>query len=52
MVVTPLFFVVIYYWMIGLANTAGQFFFCYLVIVLASLCGNSMGMFLGSIVND
>lgn len=52
MVISPLLSVVIFYWMIGLANTVSQFFFFYLVTVVVSLCGNSLGMFLGSLVND
>jgi len=43
---------VIFYWMCGLANTAGQFFIFYLIFFLVSFAGNSMGLLLGSAISD
>lgn len=44
--------ILIMYWMIGLTSTASGFFLFYLTFILVHVCGNSLGMFLGSIVND
>lgn len=38
--------------MIGLESTVSGFFLFYLSFILVHLCGNSLGMFMGSIVND
>ena len=43
---------VILYWMIGLSNTAGQFFTFYLIFFLVSFAGNSLGLLLGCAVKD
>jgi ABC-type multidrug transport system permease subunit len=48
----PLINVSIYYFMIGLAPTAQQFFLHYLISVLMGLNGSSLGLFLGSVVLD
>lgn len=45
-------FLLINYWMIGLGNTAEQFFTMYLIILLMSFTATSVGMFAGSIVSD
>lgn len=42
----------VFYWMIGLGGTAGQFFIFYLVFFLVSFAGNSMGLLLGSAISD
>lgn len=52
LILMPLLTITIFYWMIGLANTADQFFSFYFINLLVSLCGNSLGMLLGSVVND
>jgi ATP-binding cassette, subfamily G (WHITE), eye pigment precursor transporter len=52
LIAMPMLFVLIFYWMIGLASTPEQFFLFYFVIFLVSLCGNSLGLLLGSIVTD
>jgi ATP-binding cassette subfamily G (WHITE) protein 2 len=43
---------VILYWMVGLYNTAGQFFIFYFIFFLISFAGNSLGLLLGSAVSD
>lgn len=43
---------VIVYWMAGLNATAEQFFTFYLIIVLLSFNGGSLGYLVGSIVED
>lgn len=42
----------IMYWMVGLVNTAGQFFIFYFIFFLISFAGNSIGLFLGCAVSD
>ena len=48
----PLIYSLILYWMIGLTSTAGQFFTFYLTSALISLCGNSLGLFMGSLSSN
>jgi ABC-type multidrug transport system permease subunit len=43
---------VIYYFMIGLAPTGGQFFIHCLITILVGLCGSSLGLFIGSVILD
>jgi ATP-binding cassette subfamily G (WHITE) protein 2 len=38
--------------MVGLYNTAGQFFIFYFIFFLISFAGNSLGLLLGSAVSD
>ncbi len=38
--------------MVGLANTAEQFFSLYLIILVMSFTATSLGMFTGSIITD
>lgn len=52
LILIPLLMSVIMYWMVGLANTAGQFFIFYLVFFLISFAGNSLGLLLGSAISD
>lgn len=40
------------YWMIGLGNTAEQFFIFYLIFFLVSLAGNSLGLLLGAAISN
>ena len=40
------------YWMVGLQSAALNFFLMYVVIFMMGLAGNSVGMFLGSIIDD
>jgi ABC-type multidrug transport system permease subunit len=40
------------YWMVGLQSAALNFFLLYVVIFMMGLAGNSVGMFLGSIIDD
>ena len=42
----------ILYWMVGLSNTAGQFFTFYLTLVLIGVAGSSLGLLLGSVIKD
>ena len=48
----PLIFLLISYWMVGLANTAQQFFTMYLIIVIETFTGTSLGMLIGAMVKD
>lgn len=48
----PLLNVCIYYFMIDLANSAGQFFLHYLIFCLIALNGSSLGLLLGSVILD
>lgn len=52
MILMPILSILVFYWMIGLANTLHQFLLFYFIGFLISICGNSLGMFLGSIIND
>lgn len=47
----PLLFDLIVYWMAGLANTPEQFLIFYLITVLASFAGSSVGLLIGSIAD-
>ena len=40
------------YWFVGLSNTASQFFIFYLITYLIGFAGTSMGLMLGSIIQD
>lgn len=42
----------IYYFMIGLAPTGGQFFIHVLITILIGFCGSSLGLFIGSVILD
>jgi hypothetical protein len=42
----------IYYFMIDLSNTAGQFFIHYLIYCLIGFAGSSLGLLLGSVILD
>ena len=48
----PLLLDVIFYWMGNLSPTAEQFFLFYLITVLINICGNSVGLLLGSVITD
>lgn len=52
LIIFPLLFDVILYWMVGLANTPEQFFIFYLTTFLVSFAGNSLGLLVGSIATD
>lgn len=52
LIIIPLIMAVILYWMVGLANTAGQFFTFYFIFFLISFAGNAMGLLLGSAISD
>lgn len=52
MILIPLLMTLIMYWMVGLVNTAGQFFIFYFIFFLISFAGNSIGLFLGGAVSD
>jgi ABC-type multidrug transport system permease subunit len=43
---------VIAYWLIGLSNTANQFFILVLDCVVVAFTGSSMGLLVGSVVDD
>ena len=48
----PMISALILYWMIGLSNTAGQFFPFYFAIFLLGFAGSSVGLLLGSLIKD
>ena len=48
----PALFCCIFYFFVGLANTAGQFFYFFLICWLTVGVGNGLGMFLGSAFSD
>lgn len=52
LILTPLLFNLIIYWMVGLANTAEQFFIFYLISFFINFAGNSLGLLLGSVIPD
>lgn len=52
MLIIPIFFILISYWMIGLAGTAEQFFTMYFILVLMSFTGTSAGIFIGSMTTN
>lgn len=52
LVLIPLLWSAIMYWMIGLGNTVGQFFTFYFILFLISFAGNSLGLLLGSAIKD
>ncbi len=52
LLIMPFCFNLVFYWMIGLASTAEQFWLFYLVTFLINLCGNSLGLLLGSVITD
>ena len=52
LIVMPLIFNLVFYWIVGLASTPEQFFLNYLINFLINLCGNSLGLLLGSIAQD
>jgi hypothetical protein len=38
--------------MVGLSNTVGQFFTFYLIMFLLCFVGNSLGLLIGSVIED
>jgi ABC-type multidrug transport system permease subunit len=52
LILIPLLMAVIIYWMVGLANSASQFFLFYFIFFLVSFAGNSMGLLLGCAISD
>ena len=52
LVLIPLLWVWIYYFMINLSHTVGQFMLHFLIAFLLSFCGSSLGLILGSVVMD
>ena len=52
LVIFPLITCLIIYWLAGLSNTAVQFFTFYLISFLISFNGASVGLILGSVIQD
>jgi ABC-type multidrug transport system permease subunit len=50
--IIPFLFVIVYYFMIDLAMTGGQFFLHFFVIFLVGFTGSSLGLLFGSIIQD
>lgn len=48
----PIVFVLIVYWMVGLADTVGQFWTFYLICALLSNCGAALGVLLSIAISD
>ena len=51
-VLIPMIMTLILYWMVGMGGDVGRFFTFYLILLLVSFVGNSLGLLLGSIAND
>ena len=49
---TPMLYLIIVYWGVGLTITAGQFFYAYLIMVLLVLGSASFGYFISSIFDQ
>lgn len=52
LILCPLLVNLIMYWMVGQANTAGQFFLFYLISFIVNFAGSSLGLLIGSISKD
>lgn len=52
LIIIPVINCVIFYFMVGLADTAGQFFIFLLTYMLLGLAGNSIGLLIGSVILD
>lgn len=52
LIITTLISIVSFYFMIGLGQTADQFFTAYLILLLISFNGAGFGMMMGSVVYD
>ena len=52
LIIVPIINSVILYFMVGLADTAGQFFIFLLTYMLLGLAGNSLGLLIGSVILD
>ena len=48
----PFFQCLIIYWFVGLESTVVQFFTFYLIILLVALNGHSLGLMIGSMIQD
>lgn len=51
-IIVPMIYLLINYWMVGLANTAEQFFTLYFIIVVMSFSAASLGLFIGCYYDD
>ena len=52
LLIVPFLFNVIFYFLVGLAPTVEQFLYFYLISFLVGLCGNSLGLLLGSSITN
>jgi hypothetical protein len=52
LIIVPIINSIILYFMVGLADTAGQFFIFLLTYILLGLAGNSLGLLIGSVILD
>ncbi len=52
LIIVPIINVVILYFMIGLANTASQFFIFLLTYTLLGFAGSAVGLLIGSVILD
>lgn len=51
-IILPAIYSLVTYWMVGLSSTAEQFFTMYLILMLMSFVGSSMGLLAGSFLQD
>lgn len=52
LILIPMVLTLILYWMVGLEETAEQFFVFYFAVFLINFAGSSLGLFLGSVAKD
>ena len=52
LIIVPTICSIILYFMIGLSNTAGQFFIFLLTFILLALAGSAIGLLIGSVILD
>jgi ATP-binding cassette, subfamily G (WHITE), eye pigment precursor transporter len=50
--ILPAIYCLVTYWMVGLSSTVEQFFTMYLILLLMSFVGSSMGLLVGSSLKD
>ena len=52
LLITPMIQSIIMYWMVGLTNNASNFFSFYLTLFAISFAGSSIGLIIGSFINE
>ena len=52
LLILPAIYSLVTYWMVGLSSTPSQFFIMYLILFLMMFVGSSMGLLIGSFIQD